>query len=551
LKLFGFELIKAKDEQQLQIEVPSFAPREQDDGALVLAAGSTYGTYLDMEGAARTEAEIVARYREMAIQPEADRAINDIVEDAIVKEGNEKIVKIDLDDVEVPDNIKEQIRKEFENVMDLLDFNSAGYDIFKRWYIDGRIYYHIMIDINNPQLGIQELRYVDPRKIRKIRTMKKVKKDNLVLNIKGAEFYVYNEGGFKGSTASPTDNQGLQIAADSIIHVPSGMVDKDNKIVLGYLHTAIKPLNQLRMMEDSTVIYRISRAPERRVFNVDVGNLPKMKAEQYVYDMMVKHKNRLIYDASSGAIRDDRKFMTMVEDYWFPKRADGSGTKIETLPAGQNLGKMEDVEYFEKKLYEALKVPVSRLQGEGGFNLGRSSEISRDELRFEKFITRLRLKFSNIFLCALEKQLVLKKVISEEDWPNIRNRIHFEFQKDNYFAELKQEEILRERINTLGMLDPYVGNYFSKEWVQKEVLRLSDEDIAQMNEQIAQEASQQMAIGQDSESLEAVPGEEAAPDDQEQDQGYGETDPGDPKHPKSPRPQAGPPANKEPQIGDS
>jgi len=735
VKLFGFEIRREAE----QLDIPSFTPRETDDGALVVSAGGTYGTYLDLEGSARTEAEIVAKYREMAIQPEVELAVNDIVSEAIVKEDKKKIVEIDLDDLDFADNIKERISEEWDKISNLLDFNNYGYEIFKRWYIDGRVYYHVMIDVNNPREGIKELRYIDPRKIRKIRAVKRVRKDQVYVNVSDSEFYMYNERGFKGASASGMDNQGLQISKDSILHVTSGVVDKDNKIVLGYLHKAIKPLNQLRILEDATVIYRISRAPERRIFSIDVGNLPKMKAEQYVREVMVKHKNRLIYDATTGNIRDDRKFMcyaldtkiplldgrtltieeiiseynegklnwvyscdpktgkfypgpiswagitkknsdvvrvtfdngksvictpdhkfpvwnkgfieakdlaigeslipgyrrhksiipngrkyeqiykndtktwefthkeiaswkeqqglkeesifsfdtkddpkltiqcktwkvitpdgnseiienlsaycrnlnlnrthikgssgsrgyraeqlhnhkvvsvefldekmtvaaltidqeetyhshhtylldagvytknTMLEDYWFPRRADGGGTQVTTLPSGQNLGELADVEYFEKKLYQSLNVPVSRMISDSGFSLGRSSEITRDELKFQKFIIRLRTKFSEIFYKALEKQLVLTGVIAESEWDDIKNNIHFNFQVDNYFAELKESEILTNRINTLAMLDPYVGKYYSEEWVRKNILQMTDEDINKIEKQIDEE----------------------------------------------------------------
>jgi hypothetical protein len=478
MKLFGFEINR---ESEKQLDIPSFAPRETDDGALVVSAGGTYGTYLDLEGSARTEAEIVAKYREMSIQPEVELAVNDIIGEAIVKEGKEKIVEIDLDDLEFAENIKERIRTEWDKISELLDFNNYGYEIFKRWYVDGRLYYHVMIDVTDPRKGIQELRYIDPRKIRKIRPMKRVRKGQVYVNITDTEFYMYNERGFKGASASGMDNQGLQIAKDSILHVTSGVVDKDNKIVLGYLHKAIKPLNQLRILEDATVIYRISRAPERRIFSIDVGNLPKMKAEQYVREVMVKHKNRLIYDATTGNVRDDRKFMTMLEDYWFPRREGGGGTQVTTLPSGQNLGELADVEYFEKKLYQSLNVPVSRMISDSGFNLGRSSEITRDELKFQKFILRLRTKFSGLFLKALEKQLILTGVIADSEWNDIKNKIHFDFQVDNYFAELKESEIITNRINTLSLIDPFVGKYYSEEWVKKNILQLTDEDVKQMD----------------------------------------------------------------------
>ena len=491
-RLFGFEIKRTSAEEEQSNDIPSFAPRETDDGALVVNAGGTFGTYLDLEGSAKTEAEIVAKYREMAIQPECDAAIANIVDEAICKTDNENIVSLDLENLELTDPIKDKIHEAFDKIDSLLDFNNSGYDIFRRWYVDGRLYYHIMIDTSNPKAGIQELRYIDPRKIRKVRSVKRVRKGTVFTNIVDNEFFMYSERGFKGASATGMDNQGLQIAKDSIIHVPSGVVDRDNKIVLGYLHKAIKPLNQLRILEDATVIYRISRAPERRIFSIDVGNLPKMKAEQHVRDIMTKHKNRLIYDASTGDVRDDRKFMTMLEDYWFPRRTGGGGTQVTTLPSGQNLGELADVQYFEKKLYKSLNVPVSRLESETGFSLGRASEITRDELHFQKFIYRLRTKFSNLLYKALEKQLVLTGVIAAEEWEDLKKHINFKFSVDSYFAELKNEEIIRERMNTLATVDPFVGKYYSQDWVKRNVLQFSDEDIEKMDEQIQEEQQKDM-----------------------------------------------------------
>jgi hypothetical protein len=527
MKLFGFEIRRNENDEQQSI--PSFSPRETDDGALVVSAGGTYGTYLDLEGSARTEAEIVAKYREMSIQPECERAIDDIVDDAIVKEGKDVIVDIDLEDLEYSDNVKERIREEWKKVCDLLDFNNSGYDIFKRWYIDGRLYYHVLIDVNDPKAGIKELRYIDPRKIRKVRAVKRIRKENMYINVTDSEFFMYNERGFKGASASGMDNQGLQIAKDSIVHITSGVVDKDNKMVLGYLHKAIKPLNQLRILEDATVIYRISRAPERRIFSIDVGNLPKIKAEQYVRDVMVKHKNRLIYDSTTGDIKDDRKFMTMLEDFYFPRREGGGGTQVTTLPSGQNLGEMADVEYFEKKLYRSLNVPVSRMESNDGFNLGRSSEISRDELKFYKFILRLRTKFSNLFSKTLHKQLVLTGVIADEEWGEIKNKIHFNFTNDNYFAELKDSEILRERINTLTSIDPFTGKYYSRLWVMKNVLMLTEDEINDMDNEMREEGDEDMEKQQQMMAMQQPPeqgGDQGAPQGAPQpQQGYSPNEP--------------------------
>ena len=487
MELFGFE-IKRKDDDEKN--VVSFAPKETDDGALTVAAGGAYGTYLDLEGSAKTEAELISKYRDMAIQPECELAVDEIVNEAIVKDLNQDIVDINLDNLEISEPIKNKIIEEFKFITDLLDFNNYGYEIFRRWYIDGRMYYHAVIDEKNPRGGLIELRYVDPRKIRKVRTLKRERRGKIFVNVPGEEFFIYSERSLRGGQAVPTgmETQGLKIAPDSMIHITSGLMDKDNRLVLGYLHKAIKPLNQLRILEDATVIYRISRAPERRIFYIDVGNLPKMKAEQYVRDMMTKHKNRLVYDATTGDVRDDRKFMTMLEDYWLPRREGGRGTEISTLPSGQNLGELADVQYFQKKLYKSLSVPMSRIDPEtAGFNLGRSSEITQDELKFQKFISRLRLRFSQLFLYALEKQLVLKGIITTEDWKSFKSSINFNFKTDNYFSELKDAEIIRERLTTLQQIQPFIGMFYSMEWVRKNVLQQSDDDIEMMKKQMDEE----------------------------------------------------------------
>lgn len=487
MELFGFEIKRRKQQEDL----PSFTSVETDDGAVVVSAGGTMGQYVDLEGSAKTEGELVTRYRDMAAHPECDAAIDDIVNEVIVLNDDSGIVEINLDDIDQPDTIKKRIREEFEEVSNLLDFNNSAYDIFRKWYVDGRMYYHAIIDEKNPRAGFQELRYIDPRKIRKVRKEAKTKDQATGAPIKKVveEFYMYNDKGFKKGYggANPTGDQGVKIAKDSIIHCTSGITDKDNKMVIGHLHKAIKPLNQLRILEDAAVIYRISRAPERRIFYIDVGNLPKMKAEQYLRDMMTKHKNRLVYDAASGEIRDDRKHMTMLEDFWLPRREGGRGTEITTLPGGQNLGEMEDVLYFQKKLYKALNVPVSRLDPETGFSLGRASEISRDELKFAKFVHRLRLRFSHLFNKILERQLILKGVITSEDWVDMKNDIRYDFIEDNHFSEMRDAEIMRERINTLNDIENYVGKYFSQEWVRKNILQQSDDDIEEINKQIEEE----------------------------------------------------------------
>ena len=495
MEFFGFE-IKRKEEKDYTRDITTFAPVDSDDGAVTVSAGGAWGTYLDLEGAAKTEAELVTKYREMALQPECESAIDEVINEAIAKEDNQSIVTLNTDELDgiIPDSVKKVMHEEWDKVQEMLNFNNYGYEMFRRWYVDGRLYYHMMIDTNNPHDGIQEFRYIDPRKIRKVRSTHKEKRGTATVLITDEEFFIYNEKGFKNTSGvSSGDNQGLKISTDSIIHVTSGLLDKEGKLVLSYLHKAVKPLNQVRMLEDATVIYRISRAPERRVFYIDVGNLPKMKAEEYVKDMMTRHKNRLVYDAASGEVRDDRKFMTMLEDYWLPRRDGGKGTEVSTLPAGQNLGQMEDVYYFEKKLYKALNVPPGRINGgeeSGGFNMGRSSEISRDELKFQKFINRLRTKFSDFLLQALMKQLVLKGIFNSEEWDEISSKIFFEFAKDNYFAELKDAEILTQRLSTLQLIDPYVGRYYSMRWVRKNVLKQTDEDIEEIdfdNEEAAAE----------------------------------------------------------------
>ena len=516
VELFGFEIKKKSADQ---VEIPSFSPVESDDGALTVSAGGAYGTYLDLEGSAKNEAEIVAKYREMSLQPECEQAIDEIVNEAIVKDGNKAIVDInldDLDDINVPEKIKDMISDEWNNISELFNFNNYGYEIFRRWYIDGRMYYHVMIDETNPRLGIQELRYIDPRKIRKVRNMRRERRGNIFVNVVASEFYMYTERGFRGSSMTGMENQGLRIAKDSIVQITSGLTDKDNKMVLGFLHKAIKPMNQVRMLEDATVIYRISRAPERRIFYIDVGSLPKMKAEQYVKDMMTRHKNRLVYDATTGDVRDDRKFMTMLEDYWLPRREGGRGTEISTLPSGQNLGELSDVRYFEKKLFKALNVPMSRLDSESaGFGLGRSAEITQDELKFQKFIARLRLRFSQLFLNTLEKQLILKGILTSEDWSEYKNKILFNFNTDNYFAELKDAEILRERIATLQQVQPYIGMFYSQEWVKKNVLQQSDEDIEAMVKQMTgEEPMPGSLLGDEMEQQQAMADQAGAGGDQ-------------------------------------
>tara|TARA_Y100001973_G_C5207168_1_gene342425 strand:- start:3862 stop:5517 length:1656 start_codon:yes stop_codon:yes gene_type:complete len=487
-ELFGFE-IKRKSESDSNAKEVSFAAPQQDDGALqVSATGGAYGTYVDLEGTAKNEAELVTRYRKMGMQPECEHAIDDIVNETIVSDPTEKVVDINLDNVKITANVKKAIMAEFENITSLLNINKLGYEIFRKWYVDGRLYFHAIIDENAPEHGIKELRYVDPRKIRKVREVKKQRDRNNVIHQKVTkEFYVYNDKGFHSKSSMTPDPiaagggaMGLKIAKDSIVHVTSGLTDENNKMVVSHLHKAIKPLNQLQVLEDASVIYRISRAPERRIFYIDVGNLPKMKAEQYLRDMMTKHKNRLVYDAASGEIRDDRKFMTMMEDFWLPRREGGRGTEITTLPGGQNLGEMEDIEYFKKKLFRSLNVPVSRLEPEAGFTLGRASEISRDELKFNKFIRRLRLRFSQLFDSCLEKQLVFKGICTIDEWHEMAQSIKYDYVEDNHFAELKNSEVVRERLQTLNDIENSVGVYYSKEWIKRNVLKQNEQEIKDM-----------------------------------------------------------------------
>jgi hypothetical protein len=492
--LFGYEFKRVTPEEQ----PVSFAPPSNDDGAVVVAAGGSYGTYVDLEGTARTEAELVTRYRDMSITADIDRAVEEIVNEAIVQETDERIVELNLNSLNYPDNIKAVIIEEFNNIKNLLNFEERSYDIFKRWYIDGRLYYHAIINEKNPRLGIKELRNIDPRKIRKVREQRKKRDKNTeaVVTQTANEYYIYNEKGYNaqgiGSGAAAYSATGVKIAKDSIVHCTSGLMDTNGTMVISYLHKAIKPLNQLRVLEDATVIYRISRAPERRIFYIDVGNLPKMKAEQYLRDMMVRHKNRLVYDATTGEVRDDRKFMTMLEDYWLPRREGGKGTEITTLPGGENLGKMEDVEYFQKKLYQSLNVPATRLQTEQTYSIGRATEITRDEVKFSKFIGRMRAKFSTLFLKCLEKQLVLKGIVTVEDWKSMSQQIRFDYAKDNYYEELKETDVLNSRLQAAAQLTPYVGKYYSHGWIRSNIFKQSDEDRQQMDAEIQEELSNQI-----------------------------------------------------------
>ena len=502
IRLFGFTLgskdvvTKAPDSQ------PSFAlPNEAlDDGAVTVTQNAHYGTYVDLEGSVRNEIELITRYREMANHPELEQAIDDIVNEAITHDESGKTVDIRLDNLNQPENIKKKIREEFNNVLRMLNFNNLADDLFKRWYIDGRIYYHVVVDEDKSKEGIKELRYIDPRKIRKVREIKKDKDPKTgALIIKSiAEYYVFNDKGQSTQAYGASVNQGLRIATESIINVNSGLMDAKNAFVISYLHKAIKPLNQLRMVEDAIVIYRLSRAPERRIFYIDVGNLPKGKAEQYLRDVMLKYRNKMVYDASTGELRDDRKHMSMLEDFWLPRREGGKGTEITTLPAGQNLGELEDVKYFKNKLMQSLNVPLSRLEPQQGgmIGLGRSTEVTRDEVKFGKFITRLRNKFSQIFDNALKVQLVLKGICSLEEWDQFQESIYYDYLKDNNFTELREAELLRERVGILNIVDPYIGRYYSTNWVKQNVLQMSNEEIENMEKEIQAEQESGVQFGQ-------------------------------------------------------
>ena len=494
-ELFGFKFERVKDGSSRE----QFTEPSSDDGTLETAGGGFYSQLLDTDGRERTEQDLIRRYRDIAQQPECDSAIEDIINEGIVSNEKDQAVAIELDNIGYTKKIKDRIREEFDSVLRLLDFDTKGHDIFRRWYVDGRLYYHKVIDMKNPRRGIQELRYIDPRKIKKVKETRKSNKNTGIPMVEGVQhYYIYSPKGIKAGTS-----EGIKISPDSITYVPSGLVDANKGHVLSYLHKAIKPVNQLRMIEDAVVIYRIVRAPERRIFYVDVGNLPKVKAEQYLRDVMARYRNKLVYDASTGEIRDDRKHMSMLEDFWLPRREGAKGTEVSTLAGGQNLGEISDVVYFQKKLYKALNVPISRMESEAGFNLGRAAEISRDELKFTKFVARLRKRFTQMFNDILKTQLVLKGVMTIEDWTNIKEHIQYSYLKDGYFAELKNAEILRERISLAEQIGPHVGKYYSVEYIRKNVLRQTDEDIAEIDRQIAAEIKTGIIASPQGENMEA------------------------------------------------
>ena len=497
-KLFGFSI---ENTEPISPTAVSPVPPNNEDGSDFYLSSGFFGSYVDIEGVYRTEYDLIKRYREMALHPECDSAIEDIVNEAIVSDTNDTPVQIELSNLNASDGIKKKIREEFKYILELLDFDKKAHEIYRNWYIDGRLYYHKVIDLKKPALGIQELRYIDSLKIRYVRQQKKKQEDRYRLANSTSdnpmeyefpemeEYFVYNPK-MSYPTSNPTSmggNNGIRIARDSITYCTSGLVDRNKGSTLSYLHKAIKALNQLRMIEDSLVIYRLSRAPERRIFYIDVGNLPKVKAEQYLRDVMMRYRNKLVYDASTGEIRDDKKFMSMLEDFWLPRREGGRGTEITTLPGGQNLGEITDIKYFQDKLYRSLNVPVSRIGGDGGFNLGRSSEILRDEVKFSKFVGRLRKRFSRMFNDMLRTQLILKNIITPEDWEIMSDHIQYDFLYDNHFAELKESELLNERLSLVATAEPYVGKYYSQDYIRRNILRQTDQEIIDQDKLIKKE----------------------------------------------------------------
>jgi len=502
VQLLGFQITRQTDDRDKPAEAKqAFTVPSPDDGTTTISAGGYFGQYLDMEVTAKNDVDLIKRYREVAQHPECDMAVEDIINEAIVSDERDQSVTVSLDKLAISDSIKTKIRDEFDEVMRLLNFDEKGHDIFRRWYVDGRIYFHKVIDPTSPRKGLTEIRYIDPRKIKKVREVSK-KRDSKGKGIEiienTAEWFVYNEKGISAANS----NAGLKISTDSISYVTSGVIDQTKNMVMGHLHKAIKPVNQLRMIEDAVVIYRIVRAPERRIFYVDVGNLPKVKAEAYLRDVMARYRNKLVYDASTGEIRDDRKHMSMLEDFWLPRREGAKGTEVTTLAGGQNLGEITDVVYFQKKLYKSLNVPISRMESENGFNMGKAAEITRDELKFTKFVARLRKRFSSLFNDILKTQLVLKGVITIEDWSKIKEHIQYDYLKDGYFSELKNAELLKERLSLANEISPYIGKYFSVDYVRKYVLRQSDEDIIEIDNQIANEIKQGIIASPEGQTLE-------------------------------------------------
>jgi len=481
-EIFGFK-IERKNQGAPNANVPAFTMPENDDGSMMVSGAGAYGTSLDLDGQYKSEIELILKYREMAQTSDCEIAIDNIINESIVVDDTRNPVDIILDRTNLSVGIKKKVTDEFHTVLDLLNFNNFGYDIFRRWYVEGKLYYHIMIDENNPNLGIVELRSLDATKIKKVKQInQKDTADPKKKEVSMQSMFNYNEAGLGNRTSD-----GILISGDSIAYATSGLLSPTKTGVLSYLHKAIKPLNQLRMVEDAIVIYRISRAPERRIFYIDVGNLPKLKAEQYIRDIMTRYKNKLVYDSTTGEVKDDRRHQSMLEDYWLPRREGGRGTEITTLPGGENLGQLDDVEYFQKKLYKAMHVPVSRLEADSGFSLGRESEITRDELLFSKFIGKLQTRFAMLFGEILEKQLILKNIITSEEWSQIKDRVHYKFEKDHYYTEFKQQETLTQRVDLARNMEEYVGNYYSREFFRKNILRQSEEEIRDQDTQIEKE----------------------------------------------------------------
>lgn len=489
IKLFGFEIKRAASEIEDPKKKPSIVPSRDDDGAgYVTAAGTHYGQYINIDGDdAKDNYNMIMKYRGVAMHPEVDAAIEDIVNESISGSELEQPIDINMDNLDQSDKIKKTIKEEFDNIVSMMDFKDLGHDIFRRWYVDGRLYHHLVVNESNLKAGIQEIRPIDSAKMRKVKQVKKKKDPETGVQLieKVDEYYIYQE------KPGSQHNAGVKLTIDSVSYCTSGLLDENRKRVVSYLHKALKPINQLRMMEDSLVIYRLARAPERRMFYIDVGNMPRGKAEQYMKDIMARYRNKLVYDAKTGEIRDDRKHQSMIEDFWLPRREGGRGTEISTLPGGANLGEIDDIVYFQKRMYRSLNVPINRLEQEAQFTLGRSTEISRDELKFQKFIDRLRRRFAHLFYDILRKQLILKGIITQEDWDTMKNDIVVDYVRDNHFTELKDAELLREKLQTLDSISNYVGEYFSKEWIQKNVLHFTDEDIEQINKEITGETEEE------------------------------------------------------------
>jgi len=495
MELFGFEITRKRDElRTTEVKGPSFVPPVDDDGTPVIQTqpggfitGGAYGSFVDFDGNIRNEAELIRRYREVSLVPECDSAIEDIINECITSDSSDRIVSLDLRDVKLSDGIKKKIQDEFAYILSLMKFNQNSHEIFRKWYVDGRIYLHKVVNSSREKAGIVDLRIIDPLKIKKVRNVEKEKDKKGIEKItKIEEYFIFNDKGFD-KTGSAGEGATLKIAPEAVTYTTSGLLDYTKNVVIGYLHKALKTANQLSMMEDALVIYRISRAPERRIFYIDVGNLPKAKAEQYLADVMNKYRNKLVYNAQTGEIKDDRKHMSMMEDLWLPRREGGRGTEISTLPGGQNLSEIEDIEYFKKKLYQSLNVPRSRMEADNGFNMGRASEISRDELKFNKFTNRLQKKFARVFVDVLKTQLVLKEIVSAEEFDAIKDFIQFDYATDNHFTELKDAEIMRERLDTLSQAQEYIGKYFSHEYVRKYILRQTEDEIIVLNKQIETE----------------------------------------------------------------